>query len=176
MRTKGGSKMSVFILPVLLLLLLLFCLVKRVKVYDCFLDGTKESLSLIKSIFPYIGTIFICIEMFKASGLAAMLSSWLETPLSWLGIPSEIAQIIMLVPLSGNGTIALLESIIADCGVDSYPARCAAVISGATETIFYISAVYFSGCKVKKLRYAIPVALFSTFLGTVVACALCRIM
>ncbi len=168
--------MSVFILPVILIVLLIICIIKKVKVYDCFLEGTKDSLSLIKSIFPYVASIFVCIELFKASGLSATVSGWLAKPLSYLGIPSEITEIILLVPLSGNGTIALLESIINDCGVDSYPARCAAVIAGATETIFYISAVYFSACKVRKLRYAIPVAIFCTLLGTVVACALCRIM
>lgn len=168
--------MSVFIVPVILILLIIVCAIKRVKVYDCFLEGTKDSLSLIKSIFPYVATIFICIELFKASGLSSIVSGWLAKPLSYLGIPSEITEIMLLVPLSGNGTIALLESIITEYGVDSYPARCAAVIAGATETIFYISAVYFSACKVRKLRYAIPVAIFCTLLGTVVACALCRIM
>lgn len=168
--------MSVFIVPVILILLIIFCAIKRVKVYDCFLEGTNDSLSLIKSIFPYVATIFICIELFKASGLSSIVSGWLAKPLSYLGIPSEITEIMLLVPLSGNGTIALLESIITEYGVDSYPARCAAVIAGATETIFYISAVYFSACKVRKLRYAIPVAIFCTLLGTVVACALCRVM
>lgn len=168
--------MSVFIVPVILILLIIFCAIKRVKVYDCFLEGTKDSLSLIKSIFPYVATIFICIELFKASGLSSIVSGLLAKPLSYLGIPSEITEIMLLVPLSGNGTIALLESIINEYGVDSYPARCAAVIAGATETIFYISAVYFSACKVRKLRYAIPVAIFCTLLGTVVACALCRVM
>lgn len=168
--------MSVYILPVLLIILLIVCIIKKVKVYDCFLQGAKDGLALVKNIFPYVATIFVCIELFKESGLSEALAGWLEKPLSYLGIPKEISEIILLVPLSGNGTIALLESIIRDTGVDSYPARCAAVISGATETIFYISAVYFSQCKVKKLRYAIPVAIFSTLLGTVVACALCRIM
>ncbi len=168
--------MSKYILPVLLILLIVFCILKRVKVYDCFLGGAKESLQLTKTIFPYIAAIFVCLAAFKASGISQQISEWLRTPLSYLGIPSEITEIILLVPLSGNGTIALLESIIGEYGVDSYPARCAAVISGATETIFYISAVYFSACKAKKLRYAIPVALFCTFLGTVVACALCRVM
>lgn len=168
--------MTVYLLPVILILLLVFCIIKKVKIYDCFLDGTRESLALVKTIFPYIGAIFVCIELFQASGLSSMLSGFLAKPLSWLGIPSEITELMLLVPLSGNGTIALLENIITEYGVDSYPARCAAVIAGATETIFYISAVYFSGCKVKKLRYAIPVALFSTFAGTVIACALCRVM
>lgn len=168
--------MTAYLLPILIIAMIGYCIVKKVCVYDCFLDGAKESLDLVKSIFPYIAAIFICIELFKASGLSSVFARWLAVPLGFLGIPSEIAELIMLVPLSGNGTIALLENIIDTYGVDSYPARCAAVISGATETIFYISAVYFSKCKVKRLKYAIPVSLFSTLAGTVLACALCRIM
>ena len=82
----------------------------------------------------------------------------------------------LLTPLSGNGAIALLEKLIAEHGADSYIGRCASVVAGASETIFYISAVYFSKCDVKRLRYAIPVALFSSFFGMVVGCALCRVM
>lgn len=168
--------MSVYLLPVILVGTVIYSLAKRVSVYDCFLDGARESLSLVKSIFPYIAVIFICIELFRASGLAHIVSGWLSHPLRFLGIPPEIAELVLLVPLSGNGAIALLEDIISTYGVDSYIARCAATIAGASETVFYVSAVYFSKCKVKNLRYAIPVSLFSSFLGMVVACALCRVM
>ncbi len=168
--------MSEYVLPIAFVALMIVCAVKKVKVYDCFLDGAKEGLNLSLNVFPYIAAIFICIELFKASGLNTILSSWLSTPLSWLGIPKEVAEILLLVPLSGNGTIALLEDIISTYGVDSYATRCAAVIAGGSETIFYISAVYFSQCKAKKLRYSIPVSLISTLVGAILACALCRIM
>ena len=167
---------SVYVLPVLLILLLVYCVIRRVKVYDCFLLGAKEGLSLAGRVFPYIAAIFICIEAFKASGIAFAVAEFLKKPLSFLGVPSEIAELILLVPLSGNGTIALLEDIIAECGVDSYPARCAAVIAGASETVFYIAAVYFSKCKSKKLSYAIPVSLVCTSLGALAACALVKLM
>ena len=168
--------MSVYILPVILLLMIIVCALKKVRVYDCFLQGTKDSLSLVKSIFPYIATIFVCIALFKASGLSEEVAKMLAKPLGYIGIPSEIAELILLVPLSGNGTIALLEDIISRYGADSYIARCAAVIAGGSETIFYISAVYLSACKAKKLRYAIPVSIFATILGALIACALCRVM
>lgn len=159
-----------------MLALILICVVKRVKVYDCFLGGAKDSLSLVKSVFPYIAAIFVCIELFKASGAGAWLAGVLAKPMSYLGIPAEITQLMLLVPMSGGGAIALLEDIVATYGVDSYIARCAACVSGASETVFYISAVYLSACKAKKLRYAIPVSLFCSLLGTVVACLLCRFM
>ena len=167
---------STYILSVMLVALIVVCVVKKVKVYDCFLLGAKDGLNLVVDIFPYVATIFICIETFKASGLADIVSGWFAKPLAYLGIPSEVAQLILLVPLSGNGTIAILQDVIAKYGADSYIARCASVIAGGSETIFYISAVYLSACKAKKLRYAIPVSLFCTLLGALIACALCRFM
>ncbi len=167
---------SMYVLPALLIFLIIVCIVKKVKVYDCFLLGAKDGVNLVIDIFPYIASVFVCIELFKASGLSEIISGWLAKPLSYIGIPSEVAEIILLVPLSGNGTIALLEGIIQKYGADSYISRCACVIAGGSETIFYIAAVYFSACKVKKLRYAIPVSLFCTFLGALLACALCRFM
>lgn len=168
--------MSIYILPIIFIVLLFVCLIKKVKVYDCFVLGAKDSLSLVLEILPYLATIFICIESFKASGLSDMVATALAKPLSYIGIPSEIAQLILLTPLSGNGTTALVQEIITQYGADSYIARCATVIAGGSETIFYISAIYFSQCKVKKLRYAIPVSLLATLLGILLACALCRVM
>lgn len=168
--------MSVYILPVLLLFMIVVCIIKKVRVYDCFLQGSKDALALVKSIFPYIATIFICIQLFKASGLSQQVATLLAKPLGYIGIPSEIVELILLVPLSGNGTIALLQDIITRYGADSYQARCASVIAGGSETIFYISAIYLSACKAKKLRYAIPVSIFATILGALIACALCRVM
>ncbi len=168
--------MSALILPLLIILLIVLCIIKRVRVYDCFLSGAKDSLSLVKDIFPYVVAIYVCIELFKQSGFSHHISNVLSTPFSYLGIPKEVCELLLLVPLSGNGTIALLEEIISEYGVDSYVSRCAAVIAAGSETIFYISAVYFAGRKIKKLRYAIPVTLFCTLLGTVIACALCRVM
>ena len=168
--------MSVYLIPGIILIMTVFAVYKRVKVYDCFLDGTKEALSLVKTIFPYIATIYIVIVLFKASGLSSHLGNILAVPLGYLGIPKEIAELILLVPISGNGTIALLEDIIATYGVDSYVAKCASVVAGGSETIFYISAVYLSNCAVKRLNRAIPISLFCTLIGVVIACALCRIM
>lgn len=167
---------SVYVLPVLVIILLVVCIIKKVRAYDCFLLGAKDSLTLVWQIFPYIASIFVCIELFKASGLSGTVTAVLAKPLSFIGVPSEIVELILLVPLSGNGTTALLEDIIARYGADSYITRCASVIAGGSETVFYISAVYFATTKTKKLRYAIPVSLFCTLVGALLACALCRFM
>ena len=170
------QSISVYVLPVLVIILLVVCIIKKVRAYDCFLLGAKDSLTLVWQIFPYIASIFVCIELFKASGLSGTVTALLAKPLGFIGVPSEIVELILLVPLSGNGTTALLEDIIARYGADSYITRCASVIAGGSETVFYISAVYFATTKTKKLRHAIPVSLFCTLVGALLACALCRIM
>ena len=168
--------MSVYVLPIVLIGLTVYALAKKVKVYDCFLDGAKDGLALVKTMFPYVASIYIVIVLFKESGLSNIVSGWLSVPLSYLGIPPEITELMLLVPISGNGTIALLQDIINTYGVDSYVARCASVVAGGTETIFYISAVYLSKCKDKHLVGAIPISLFCTLISVVSGCALCRVM
>ena len=93
-----------------------------------------------------------------------------------IGIPKELTELIIIRPLSGSGSLALLEELYQTYGVDSYVSRCASVIIGSSETVFYIAAVYFSTTKVKKLRSAIPIALIATFIGTIFACLFCRLM
>ena len=81
--------MSVYLVPAIMILITLYTTFKKVKIYDCFLDGTKETLSLVKRVFPYIATIYIVIILFKKSGLSVHLGNALSTPLSYLGIPKE---------------------------------------------------------------------------------------
>ncbi|MGI6702024.1 MAG: nucleoside recognition domain-containing protein [Christensenellales bacterium] len=168
--------MSAYILPVIILLLLIFGAVKRVGVYDCFTEGAKEAAKLVFSIFPYIAAIYVGVQLFKASGMGEKLADIMSPFLTLIGIPKELVELIIIRPLSGSGSIALLEDIFDAYGADSYVARCASVIIGSSDTVFYIAAVYFSTSKVKKLRYAIPVSLIATFIGAIVSCLFCRIM
>lgn len=149
---------------------------KKVPVFDTFSEGCKESLKLVCSIFPFICAILIAVELFSLSGLNVYLSKLLAPIFTLLGIPTELCELLIIRPLSGNGSLAMLENIYTTYGVDSYIARCASVIVGASETVFYISTVYFSTTKVKKLRYAIPVSLFSCYAGAIIACVVCRFM
>lgn len=167
--------MIAYTIPLIIFSMVAVAFIKKVPVYDSFVEGAKDALHLIYTIFPYICAIFICIQLFKVSGLAKILSGLLAQPLSLLGIPKELAELILLRPISGNGSVALLESVFETYGADSYIGRCSAVIMGSSETIFYISAVYFSGCDVKNLRSAIPISLFSSMVGVVVSCLLCRL-
>ena len=93
---------------------------------------------------------------------------------SALGIPPELTRLVVVRPLSGNGSLAILGEMIEQYGADSYVARCACAVAGAGETTFYVAAIYFSTVRESKLRYAVPVALIASLVGAVTACALVR--
>ena len=168
--------MSIYIIPVFILLIFIYALFKRVNTYQSFVKGAKEALKLVIDILPFIATILVAIQLFAASGLLDLLSLAVRPVFDLLGIPHELTPFIVLKPFSGSGSVALFESIVQEHGPDSYITRVASVIAGSTETVFYISAVYFSKTKIKNLSYAIPLALFVTFLTAVLGALVIRLM
>ena len=162
--------------PVLFLFSFVFALCRKVRVYDSFVKGVKNVIPLVTSIFPYIVSVTMLTKLLEVSGLESYLSAWISPVFSFTGIPCEIAPLILVKPLSGNGAVAVLSSILDRFGVDSFAGRCACVVYGSSETVFYIGAVYFAGLKRKRLSTAIAIALLSYLLSAVLACFLCRIM
>lgn len=168
--------MSKYILPLFILAVIISGFFKKVPLYNSFVGGIKDSLDLLVSIMPYFCTILIAVELFSLSGLSAYMQKALSPLFTALGIPQELCDLMIIRPLSGNGSLAIVQNLIDTHGADSYIARCAAVIVGASETTFYIATVYFSTVKARKLRYAIPVCLIATYVGAIAACMLCKIM
>mgnify|MGYP003489652509 CR=1 FL=1 len=168
--------MANYIIPVFLIILCVYCLFKKINAYNHFVAGAKESVDLCINTFPYLVEIFLAVELFKISGLSAMLANFLAPFFKFLGMPSELTEFLVLRPFTGSGSLAMLSEIFTLYGADSYIAKCACVIMSCSETTFYIVAIYFSTIKLKKLRYTIPVALLATFLGSILACFICRIL
>lgn len=168
--------MSKYILPILIIVLLLYSLIKRVNTYNCFVVGAKSSFDLILTSFPYIATIFVAVEIFNVSGLSVMFSDFVAPVFEFFGVPKQLSQLVILKNFTGCGSLALLEDIFVTYGADSFMARAGCVIAGANEAIFYITAVYFSKTKVTKFRYAILVGILANFIGAVAGCWLCRIV
>ena len=165
-----------YVVPILLIAVLVTGLVKRVNVYDSFVLGAKKSFNLSLSIFPYLAAIFIMVNALHESGVDVYITRFLAPPFQLLGVPSEVVQLVLLRPFSGSGSLAILTDVYNTYGVDSYVGRCASVIMGSSETVFYVASVYFAGTRVKHTGWAIPIALLCNLLGSVVACLLCRIM
>ena len=164
------------LIPLLFLFVFAFAIVKRVNVFNSFIDGAKQAIPLTISIFPYIATVLMAIELMKVSGVYNAVELVFSPALKFLGIPSELTPLIILRPFSGSGSLGLVNDVYSNYGVDSYAGRCASVLYGSTETVFYLSTIYFSGTSVKKLGLAIPIAIFCSVMSGVLACLFCKIM
>ena len=115
-------------------------------------------------------------ELFEQSGLSLALNKILSPVWQLLGIPVELGELILIKPFSGSGSLAVLSEVYATHGADSNIARCASVIFGSSETVFYVSAVYFAGCKNKNLLLPIIISLVASLLSAILACLICSIM
>lgn len=166
---------SAFAVPVILLLLFLYCIIRNIPAYDHFVKGCSNAISLVISIFPFLVAIFLFVELMNVSGISVLLANFCSPALEFFGIPKELSELIILRPFSGNGSLAIVRDIYAKYGVDSYVGHCASVVLGSSDTVFYVVAVYFSTTKIKRLLYTVPICLIASFVGSVVACLLCRI-
>lgn len=165
-----------YVLPALILILFLYAMIKRVKLYDAFTEGASGAIPLAVKIFPFLAAIFLLTELFEASGLSGMISDLLSPVFGLFGIPKELTKLVLIKPFSGSGSLALVNEIFLEYGVDSYLARCACVIYGCSETVFYIAAVYFAGTNFKGLVKPIIISLVATFASAVFACFICLIL
>ncbi len=166
----------IYVIPAIFLVVFVFAAIKKVKLYSEFSQGVKEAVEFTVSLIPCLAAIFMMCAVFEKSGLSDTLTKALAPIFGGLGIPPELTKLVLIKPFSGSGSLTYLNAIIAEHGADSYIARCACVCYGSSETVFYISAVYFAEIKVKRLAVPITAVLVATFASTVVACLLCRIM
>lgn len=164
------------LLPFVFIAAFVCAFVKKVNAYGSFIQGAKEAVPLAVSLFPFVAAVIIAVELMRASGLYNVFNFVFSPLLKLLGIPEELSQLALLRPFSGSGSLALLNDVFTVYGPDSYVGRCASVMFGSTETVFYIATVYFSGTKVRKLGGALVIALACCVLSAALACLLCKFM
>lgn len=170
------NAISLWAIPVLLVGIPLVGMIRKIKVYDVFIEGAKEGFQVAVRIIPFLVGILVAIGMFRASGAMDMLTNALRPMLAATQFPPEIFPLVILRTLSGSGSLALATDIIKQFGPDSFIGRTAATIYGGSETTFYVLAVYFGAVGVKRTRHAIPAALTGDLVAAIVAVAICSWM
>ncbi len=158
------------------LLIIVYALFKRVKIYDAFLEGAKEGLNTVITIFPPILAILFSINMFKASGAMDILSKLISPLTSFIGLPSEMVPFAILRPISGSGSLALATDLFKEYGTDSFVGRAVSTLMGSTETTFYTLSVYFGATKVKNIRHSLKCALIADFIGIILSIWVVRLV
>ena len=145
---------------------------RRIKVYDTFIEGAKEGFKTAVMIIPYLVAILVAIGMFRASGALDALTGWVESLVAWLGFDTRwvgALPTMLMKPLSGSGSCAMMLDVMKAEGADAFVSRLAAAVRGSTDTTFYILAVYFGSVGVSRTRYAAGYALLADITGAVAA-------
>lgn len=162
--------MTSYIVPLIFITVLIISFFKKQNGYSTFIDGSKSAIRLMVDVFPFLLSVLIAVELFRQSGVSNAVAEFLSPAFNFIGIPKELTELILIRPLSGAGALAVLDNIFTLYGTDTYVGMCASIIYGSSETVFYVSSIYFSKSNIKNLRYAVPVALVATLLGCIIGC------
>jgi spore maturation protein B len=152
---------SIVAIPALILFILIFGIIKKVKIYEVFVDGAKEGFNVALRIIPYLVAMLVAIGVFRASGAMELLAKAL-TPLTRLiGMPAEVLPMALIRPLSGSGALGVMSETISTNGPDSLIGRMVSVMMGSSETTFYVLAIYFGSIGITKTRQAVPAGIIA---------------
>lgn len=163
-------------MPMIILLIVIYGLKEKNKIFDSFLDGAKEGIETTLSIFPTLVGLFVAIGALRSSGVLELITHLSSPILNMLNFPSELMPLALIRPISGSSSIAVATDIMKNCGVDSMIGMMASTIMGSTETTLYTIAIYTSCVRVRKTRYILLAALAADIVGILTSVAVCRIM
>jgi spore maturation protein B len=163
------SQLGGYVVTMVILAIVLCGIIKKQNVFDLFLDGAKEGITIAFNILPALIGLMMAIEMFKASGALDLIVTALAPVGRALHFPSEIIPLALMRPISGSGSLSVYEGILKTYGADSFIGRTASVLQGSTETTFYTVAIYYGSIGVTKTRHTVPAALSADFVGFVMS-------
>jgi spore maturation protein SpmA len=161
-----------FILFTIIIVFIVLALVKKVNVYDAFIEGAKEGFSTAIKIIPFLVAILVAIGIFRASGAMDIIVSGFDKLFGWFGLDTRFTEalpVALMKPLSGSGARGLMIDAMTTHGADSFIGRLSCTLQGATDTTFYILAVYFGSVGVKNTRHAVGCSLLADLAGAVTA-------
>jgi len=171
---NAGAK---YIIPLLLVGIPFYGLaVKKIKVYEVFVEGAKDGFTIAVRIIPYLVAILVSIGMFRASGALDLLLNFLAPVLNFVGFPPENLPLALMRPMSGSGSLGLLTDLVNEYGADSIQAKIGGTMYGSSETTFYVLAVYFGSVGVVKSRHALAAGLTADAVGAMSAVFFCLLL
>ncbi|CAG0905967.1 unnamed protein product [Cyprideis torosa] len=172
-RAAAGSKLfksiiqiiSTLAIPMLIFIFIGYGAIKKVKIYEVFVEGAKEGFDVAIRIIPYLVAMLVAIGIFRAGGGMDILISALTPFTNFVGMPAEALPMAIMRPLSGSGSLGIMAEIIATHGPDSFIGILVSTFFGSTETTFYVIAVYFGAVNIRKTRHALAAGLLADIAG-----------
>ncbi len=166
--------LSLWALPAIILIILTVALIKKVPIYEAFIEGAKDGVKVSFNIIPYLVAIIVAISMLRASGAIDFLAIVCSGILNKIHMPIEILPLAIVRSLSGSAALGVFSDIIANNDINSYTSKLAAIMLGSSETTFYVLTVYFGAIGVKKYRYALLTGLSADLVGIIMAIIVAR--
>src|SRR5512135_1148208 len=160
---------SAVAIPVFILVFLGWGIIKKVKVYEVFVEGAKEGFNVAVRIIPYLVAMLVAIGIFRASGAMDLLTALLAPVASLIGMPPEALPMALMRPLSGSGSLGIMTELMKVHGPDSLIGVMVSTMYGSSETTFYVLAVYFGAVGIKNTRHAVPAGLIADVAGMLAA-------
>lgn len=160
----------------LILVFLLAGALKKVPVYEAFVDGAKEGFDVAKGLLPYLVAMLCAVGVLRASGALEFGLDGIRSLVEWAGWDTRFVDALptaLVKPFSGSAARAMLIETMQSQGVDSFPALVAATVQGSTETTFYVLAVYFGAVGIQRARHAVGCALLADFAGVLASIGVC---
>ena len=165
---------SAWIIPSIILITLVFAVVKKIPVYETFIDGAKDGLKVTVGIIPYLIAIITAVSMLRASGAIDLAARAFSGCLDYFKIPVDVVTIMFIRSLSGSAVLGLFSEIAGNFGPDAYATKLAAIMVGSSETTFYVLSVYFGAVGVKKFRHSLCAGVFADIIGIIAAVLVAR--
>jgi spore maturation protein B len=157
--------LSVLAIPLLVVIILIFGIIKKVKLYETFVEGAKEGFQVGIRIIPYLVAMLVAIGIFRTSGAMEILSYLVSPITNLIGMPSETLPMALIRPLSGSGALGVMSETIKAHGPDSLIGRMVSVMMGSGETTFYVLTLYFGSIGISKSRQAVPAGIVADIIG-----------
>ena len=173
---KLMSFISNLAMPLIILAIVIYGMFQKNKIFDDFLEGAKEGLEIVFSIFPTLIGLFVAIGALRSSGVLDIIISFLLPILNVIKFPTEVMPLAILRPISGSSSIAVATDIMKNYGVDSIIGMIASTIMGSTETTLYTIAIYTSCEKKKKTRFVLIAALTAYIVGIIISVVSCKLL
>ena len=168
--------LSVVAIPLMIIVFLGWGMVKKVKVYEVFVEGAKDGFNVAVRIIPYLVAMLVGIGIFRASGAMDVMSMILSPVTNLIGMPAESLPMALMRPLSGSGSLGIMTELMNVHGPDSFIGVLASTMYGSTETTFYVLAVYFGSVNISNTRHALPAGLIADVSGMLGAVFIVRIL
>jgi len=160
---------SDLLIPLIFVIVISYAWLKKVSIFDTFIDGVKDGVTTVIDVFPTIIGLLVAVGILRASGFLDIISDVLKPITNTIGFPTEVIPITLMRLVSASAARGLLLDIFANYGPDSFIGRLSSIIMSSTETIFYTMSVYFMSVKITKTKYTLAGALIANFIGVIAA-------